>query len=113
MSTSQLSIVLSTVPDRQSAEKIAAALIEKQQAACVNILPSVTSIYRWKGSVERSEELLLIIKYRSDQFETLSATIKENHPYEVPEILSIPSDRVSESYLKWALAETSNSPVSF
>ncbi len=94
-------IVLCTVPDRETAEHIAANLVTEQLAACVNIVPGVTSVYRWKDSIEKDAELLLIIKTHSTVFATLTDRIKTLHPYELPEIIAVPITDGLPEYLDW------------
>ena len=102
----QLLVILCTVPDEATADKMAKGLVEEQLAACVNAIPGVKSFYRWQGKIETDTEIQLLIKTRSERFDELAAWISENHPYEVPEIVAIPADRVSDAYLAWAGAET-------
>ena len=94
-------IVLTTVKNRAEAKKISEALISEKLAACVNRLPSVSSVYRWRGKVERSSEVMLIIKTSSKNLDKLMARIKELHSYEVPEILALKVDRSLPQYLRW------------
>ena len=94
-------LVLSTTESIDQARRIAEALVERKLAACVNIIPKVTSIYRWKGKVQESEEWLLLIKKTTDAFERLRAALKEMHPYELPECIALAIDDGSEEYLKW------------
>ena len=94
-------IVLCTVPDRDTADRIAANLVTDRIAACVNIVPGVTSIYRWKGSIETDTELLLIIKTHSAVFDTLTDRIKALHPYELPEVIAVPIKDGLPEYLDW------------
>ena len=102
----QPQIVLCTVPDRDTAEEIANILIADKLAACVNILPGVTSVYRWEGRIERDGESLLVIKSRSGLVDRLVAALVEAHPYEVPEVIALPVTGGNPSYLRWAAAET-------
>ncbi len=100
-------VVLITVPSSEVGERIAAALLEKKLAACVNILPGVTSIYTWKGAVQKDQELLLVVKTRADLFQArLVPAVKAVHPYEVPEIIALPVLMGSPDYLDWIAAET-------
>ena len=92
-------VVLCTFPDLDQARQIGAALVERQVAACVNLLPGVESIYRWEGKVERANEVLGLIK--TTRYAELEAAIRELHPYEVPEILALPVGAGSESYIGW------------
>ncbi len=98
-------IVLTTLTDEQQAEKFAAALVERRLAACVNIVGPIRSIYRWKGSIEREKEFLLIIKTTSEQASRLEAAFKELHPYELPERVELSVEGGSEAYLAWIAGE--------
>ena len=95
------------MPDQATAEKLAKGLIEERLAACVNTIPGVRSFYRWQGKIENDTEVQLLIKTRRGRFDELAAWIKANHPYEVPEIVAIPAERVSDEYLAWAVEQTS------
>ncbi len=86
---------------QEQAEKIATELVERQLAACVNILPGATSIYRWKGEIERSTEAMLVIKTRFDLADELRAEIVRLHSYEVPEVVAVPITTGSAAYLAW------------
>ncbi len=96
-------VVLCTFPSIEEARQIGAALVERQVAACVNLLPGVESIYRWEGKVERAGEILAVIK--TTRYADLEAAIRELHPYEVPEVLALEVAAGSAGYLKW-LAES-------
>ncbi len=98
---SQYQVVLVTCPDIKVAEPLAQGLIEKNLAACVNILPGVQSVYRWQGAIEKSHEVLLLIKTTQDRWNELSSFIEKQHPYDIPEIISLPIEQGLESYLKW------------
>jgi len=95
---SEFRIVLVTAPDRQEAERLAVLCIEAGLAPCVNIVPSCLSLYRWQGALQRDEEALMVIKTRADSFEALAELVGRHHPYEVPEIISLPLDRLSPAY---------------
>ncbi len=100
-------IVLITVPSQEVGEEIAAALLGGKLAACVNILPSITSIYAWKGEVQNDREVLLVVKTRAELFhERLVPAVEALHPYEVPEIIALPVVMGSQGYLDWIAAET-------
>lgn len=86
-------------PDR--AKEIAAHVIDQQAAACVNILPSVTSVYSWKGKVETDDECLLFIKFPKGGFARLEAAVRAKHPYEVPEIIALRVEEGHAPYLEW------------
>ena len=94
-------VVLSTCVSPEEAEKIAHALVEKKLAACVNILPAVRSIYRWKNAIEDDQETLLLIKSSRALFNELRAEIERLHSYEVPEAIAIPIVDGLERYLEW------------
>jgi periplasmic divalent cation tolerance protein len=94
-------IILTTMPDRESAQRLAEGLIEHSIAACVNILPEMQSIYRWNGERQQGSEHQLIIKTCSDQYENVEKWIQNKHPYELPEILAIPIQYGLGEYLEW------------
>jgi periplasmic divalent cation tolerance protein len=94
-------VVVTTVGTEEQANLIARELIARRQAACVNIVPAIRSIYRWKGKICKDGELLLIIKTLEGEFEGISATIRELHNYELPEILSFQVTRGEERFLDW------------
>lgn len=99
-------LVLSTVDTHQEAERIAQHLVEERLAACVNIVPKILSIYRWKGTLERATEHLMIIKTAEDRLPSLTHRIKELHPYEVPEVIAFSIQDGDPTYLEWILSET-------
>jgi periplasmic divalent cation tolerance protein len=103
----ELLLVLCTVPDEATAQKLAKGLVEERLAACVNAIPGLTSVYRWQGNIEIDTEVQLLIKTRRARFDELAAWIKANHPYDVPEIVAVAAERVSDGYLAWAVAQTS------
>jgi periplasmic divalent cation tolerance protein len=94
-------IVLSAVGSEQEAHKIAHILVKRRLAACVNILPHVQSIYRWKGEIESAQEWLLLIKTRADRFPAVRDAIGELHSYEVPECIVLEIEDGSLPYLQW------------
>jgi len=94
-------VVLCTAGSAADAERIASALVERRLAACVNVVPGVVSIYRWKGGVERDEERLLLIKTTAARVEALRAAIAELHAYEVPEVLVLDVTGGHAPYLAW------------
>lgn len=102
----ELVLVLCTVPDEATAEKLGKGLVEARLAACVNAIPGLKSYYRWQGKVEIDSEIQLLIKTRRGRFGELAAWIQANHPYDVPEIVAVAAEQVSESYLAWAVAQT-------
>ncbi len=94
-------VVFVTAPSHESAEQIAAPLLEKRLAACVNIVPGVRSHYLWQGKIAHDDEVLLVIKTHQARFSALEAEIKAVHPYEVPEIIALPIVAGSADYLAW------------
>jgi periplasmic divalent cation tolerance protein len=94
-------VVLCTCPDLASAERIAETLVGERLAACVNILPGLTSIYRWENQTQRDTELLLLIKTQQTVYSRLEARIRELHPYQIPEIIALPIQAGSAAYLDW------------
>ena len=99
-------LVVTTLPSRESAELLARSLVEKQFAACVNILPPCRSVYRWRGSVEWADEVPLMIKTSEARYAALEAAIREQHPYELPEIIAVPVVKGLPEYIAWVVAET-------
>jgi periplasmic divalent cation tolerance protein len=98
-------LVLTNLPDRAGAERIADLVIERRLAACVNIL-ACRSVYRWKGGVQHDEEHPLLIKTTDERYAELEAAIRGAHPYELPEIIAVPIERGLTAYLDWVAAET-------
>jgi uncharacterized protein involved in tolerance to divalent cations len=94
-------VVYCTTGTAEEAERIGGTLVDEQLAACCTLLPGVTSIYRWKGGVQRDAECLLLIKSERRLFERLAGRIRELHSYEVPEIIAVPVIAASEAYLGW------------
>jgi periplasmic divalent cation tolerance protein len=94
-------LILCNCPDRQAALLIAGHLVENGLAACVNLLPEVTSLYRWQGGLEQAQEVTLLIKSTRPRYEELEQAIVSLHPYELPEIIAVPVERGLPGYLKW------------
>ena len=109
MSPSDPIIVLMTAGSNEEATRLAAMLVEANLAACVQILPQIQSIYRWKGKVEREAEVLLIAKTLSSRFAELERRVREIHTYDTPEIVAIPASALSTPYREW-LVGTLNPP---
>jgi len=100
-------LVLTNLPDRAAAERLADILVEQRLAACVNILAPCRSVYRWKDSVQHDEEHPLLIKTTAERYAELEAALRAGHPYELPEIIAVPVERGLPAYLDWVAAETS------
>ena len=98
-------VVLCNAPP-DHAERIARAHVESRVAACVNLVPGVVSIYRWKGNVEREPETTMLIKTADDRVATLMEELKKLHPYEVPEMVVLPVADVNAPYAQWVEDET-------
>ncbi len=94
-------VVVTTVGTEEQAYLIAREIVARRQAACVNILPGVRSIYRWKGKIRKDGELLLLVKTLEGEFEGVAATIRELHSYELPEILSFNVSHGERGFLDW------------
>ncbi|MDH5190025.1 MAG: divalent-cation tolerance protein CutA [Gammaproteobacteria bacterium] len=94
-------IVLNTCPDMGVAKNLATLLVKNRMAACINIIPGLTSIYEWKGKLETGTECLLVIKSVKNSYPELEKMIRENHPYELPEIISVSVSGGLNEYLGW------------
>lgn len=94
-------VVVTTVGTEEQANLIAREIVSRRQAACVNIVPAIRSIYRWKGKICKDGELLLIVKTLQDEFEGVASTIRELHSYELPEILSFGVSQGDQGFLDW------------
>lgn len=106
MSNEEVLLVLTNLPDRASAQRVAQALIENRAAACVNILAECASVYRWQGKVETASEIPLLAKTTRSAYPRLEATIRAHHPYELPEIVAVPLATGFSGYLQWVAEET-------
>ena len=102
-------VVLSTTDGEEPARKIAKELVERRLAACVNIVPRVHSIYRWRGKVTQDDETMLIIKSRRPLFEKIREAIRELHTYDVPEVISFDIARGDAEFLGWIRESTARS----
>ena len=99
-------LLLTNLPDRAAAEKIAAMLVEERLAACVNILAPCRSVYRWQGAVQNEEEHPMLIKTTAERYPALEQALRAVHPYELPEIIAVPIERGLPAYLDWLAAQT-------
>lgn len=108
----QVLLVLTNLPNRDAAMRLARALIERRAAACVNVLGECTSVYRWRGSVEEAGEVPVLIKTTDSAYPALEQAIRELHPYELPEIVAVPLSHGLPGYLDWVIAEAQPGSVS-
>ncbi|HME10643.1 MAG TPA: divalent-cation tolerance protein CutA [Bryobacteraceae bacterium] len=104
-------VVLSTCASQLEADSIARELVERRLAACVTIVRQIRSIYRWKDSIEDSEEFLLIIKSNREKFRRLKSELQRMHSYEVPEVVALPVVDGSDAYLSWLDRELGEAPA--
>ncbi|KAJ8967079.1 hypothetical protein NQ314_003091 [Rhamnusium bicolor] len=95
------SVAYVTAPNEEVAKKIGHGLVSKKLAACVNIVPKITSIYEWEGKINEDAEVLMMIKTRTVKIDELTEYVKANHPYTVCEVISLPIQNGNEAYLKW------------
>ena len=102
----QVLLVMTNLPDLQSAKALARALVEARLAACVNILPGVQSVYHWQGQIEEAVEITLHIKTAQGRYQQVQHAILAVHPYELPEIIVIPVSAGHAPYLHWVSSET-------
>jgi periplasmic divalent cation tolerance protein len=101
MAKDVLVVLVTCPPDK--AQAIAGALVEERVAACVNVVPSLSSVYRWKGAVHNDAEALLLVKTSKDRFEALKQAVLRHHPHELPEVIAIQVDRGHAPYLEWVI----------
>jgi len=99
-------LILTTVPNKESAERIARTLVEERLAACVSVVPGLTSFYWWKGDLIAEQEIQLIIKATEFTIAKIESRLKELHPYELPEMVVLPVTSGSNAYLSWVRSET-------
>lgn len=102
----ELVLAVSTAPDAQVAERIARVLLQERLIACANLLPGVTSLYRWQGEVQCDAEVVMLLKTRQSRVEALGTRLAELHPYEVPELIAVTLEAGLPSYLAWVRDET-------
>uniref|UniRef100_A0A6M2CKQ3 Putative conserved plasma membrane protein n=2 Tax=Rhipicephalus microplus TaxID=6941 RepID=A0A6M2CKQ3_RHIMP len=100
-SSGTFSVSYVTAPNQDVAKKLATGLVEKKLAACVNIVPGITSVYEWKSEIQTDSEVLMVIKSRSSRLDEMTKFVRENHPYEVCEVISTPIQHGNPPYLKW------------
>ncbi len=101
MKNGEFILIFTTCPDIAVADKLADLLLKNRLAACVNMIPGIISKYWWKNNIEKDSEVMLLIKTHANKFNQIKMEISQNHPYDVPEILSIPVKNGSSDYLEW------------
>lgn len=99
-------VVLVTAPDPQAARALARALVEERLVACANLVPAVTSVYRWEGAIQEEAEVLLVLKTTAACLAELERRVGELHPYDVPEFVALRPEHVAPAYLRWLRAST-------
>lgn len=99
--TTETLLVHCTCPDSESANRLARQMVEPGLAACVNVIPHLTSVYAWEGNIHEDTEVLLLIKTTAKRYHQLERAILESHPYELPEIIAVPIERGLPGYLDW------------
>ena len=99
-------VLLCTCPEESVARTLAGGLVEERLAACVNVLPSVRSIYRWQGALQEDSEALMVIKTGATRYREAEDWLRRNHPYDVPEIIALPVEQGLPAYLEWVVRET-------
>ena len=105
MSEQEVLLVITNLPDRAAAERIAESLVAEGVAACVNVLAECTSIYRWQGKLEHANEVPLLIKSTRAAYPQLESVLRKLHPYELPEIIALPVSAGLPEYLNWVVQE--------
>ena len=100
-SAKALHLILVTAPDAGAGRKLAGAILEARLAACVNIIPGLESHYWWQGKLDRSDEVLLLIKTTKAKLKALQKFVLKKHPYDTPEFVAIPASLVAEKYMAW------------
>lgn len=106
MNKDEILLVMTNLPDRTAAERIAKNLVTEGVAACVNILADCTSVYHWEGKLNRTSEVPLLIKTTKAAYPRLQDALRKLHPYEVPEIIALPVSAGLPEYLNWVVQET-------
>jgi periplasmic divalent cation tolerance protein len=99
-------VVVTNLPDLDTAQTLARRLVGEGLAACANVLPGVQSIYRWQGKVEEASEVTVLIKTMRSRFEALEEAIQRLHPYDLPEVIALPVVAALPAYLAWLQVET-------
>jgi periplasmic divalent cation tolerance protein len=98
-------VVLTTFADAEDARRVIRELLDRRLIACGTLLPAARSVYRWKGEVTETPEVVVLLKTDGARWDDLTAAVREHHPYEIPELLALPVDRGLEGYLAWMASE--------
>ena len=106
MNTPEVLMVITNLPDRAIAERIADTLVTQGVAACANVLAECTSVYHWEGKLEHAKEVPLLIKTTRTAYAQLEETLRKLHPYDLPEIIALPVNEGLPDYLNWVAQET-------
>ena len=106
VASDDVALVLTTVPNMETGERLVRKLLEERRIACGNLLPGVSSLYRWEGSIASDSEVLVLMKVRASKVEELFGRIAELHPYTIPELLELPVSGVSSAYRQWVMQST-------
>jgi periplasmic divalent cation tolerance protein len=101
MTDGAATVVLVTAPSQEAAEQITTTIVQERLAACGNIVPGITSIYRWQDQVQRDAEVLIVFKTMSESVQRLTERVLQLHPYDVPEVIALPVLAGSAEYLEW------------
>lgn len=109
MSATQALLCFTTLPDQEAASKLASALVEARLAACVSILSPCRSVYRWQGQVNNDQEVPLLIKTTAERYPALQDYLKQQHPYELPELIAVEITQGLPAYLDWLATESNAS----
>lgn len=104
--TDELVVVLTTTPDMGAAEALVEVLVEERLIACGNLVPGLVSVFRWQGKVSREGEVLILMKTTREGVGRLFERVTALHPYEVPELVALPVEAVSDAYCRWVRRET-------
>lgn len=104
-----VTVLLMTAPDAATAERLGRAVVDERLAACANVVPGITSIYRWEGEVQTEPEVLMIVKTTVEAVGPLMERVAELHPYDVPELLALPVEAGAVKYLNWVGSEVGDS----
>ncbi|TCS73321.1 periplasmic divalent cation tolerance protein [Sulfuritortus calidifontis] len=105
MSGSQALLCFTTLPDQAAADKLAESLVAERLAACVSILAPCRSVYRWQGAIHKDNEIPLLIKTTADRYAELERHLRQNHPYELPELIAVEITQGLPAYLDWLTAQ--------